>query len=250
MKNGEGHRRLGGVRLATALLLAAGLVAAGFLAGRGVIQARLQERSVTVKGVAEIEARADLATYPLRFTVTGADLAAAKATIDGQVADVTAFLEGHGFAPDEIALGRLEVQDSATYGYQPEAVTSQNRFTLAYTVTLRTTKVDAVAALAGGIGALVQKGIVLADTGGPFFVFTAAQLNAVKPELIRKATEAARLAADEFAGTSGARVGPIRRANQGVITVLARDESPTAAEYQSIDKRVRAVTTVEYFLVE
>ncbi len=238
------------LRLAAAGVVAAGLVAGGFLAGRGVVQSRLQERSVTVKGVAEIEAKAALATYPLRFTVTGGDLAAAKDAIDAQVAAVTRFIAESGFAPEEITLGRLEVQDSATYGYQPDAVTSQNRFTLAYTVTLRSANVDAVAALGQRFGELVQRGLVITDTGGPFFIFTAAQLTGVKPALIRKATEAAKAAAAEFTATSGARVGAIRRANQGVISVLARDESPTAAEGQSIDKRIRAVTTVEYFLVE
>lgn len=182
--------------------------------------------------------------------MTGGDLVSAKAAIDAQVDTVTRFLADHGFAPEEISLGRLEVQDSATYGYQPDAVTSQNRFTLAYTVTLRTTKVDAVAAMGRQLGDLVQRGLILGETGGPFFIFTAARLNEIKPELIRRATEAARAAAQEFATTSGAQVGSIRRANQGVISVLARDESPTASEYQSIDKRIRAVTTVEYFLID
>lgn len=79
---------------------------------------------------------------------------------------------------------------------------------------------------------------------------TAERLNQLKPDLIREATTAARAAAAEFAKSSGSRVGGIRNANQGVIVILARDESPAISERQSPAKRIRAVTTVDYFLTE
>jgi len=239
----------GALRLLAALIVGTALVLGGYLAGRGVVEARLNDRSVTVKGVAEMEARAALATFPVRFTVTGGDLTAVKEEIDRQAAIIRAWIESKGFAPEEIAEGRLEVQDAASYGYNAEAATSASRYTLAYTLNLRTTKVDAVAPLAQESGELVRQGILIADAGGPYYVFTAAQINEVKPALIREATAAARVAAEEFAQASGSRVGPIRNANQGVLSVLALDESPSAVEWQSVDKRIRAVTTVEYFLL-
>ena len=64
MKDTESRHGFGASRLATALVIAVGLLGAGSPAGRGVIQTQLQERSVTVKGVAEVEAKADLATPP------------------------------------------------------------------------------------------------------------------------------------------------------------------------------------------
>lgn len=79
---------------------------------------------------------------------------------------------------------------------------------------------------------------------------TANRLNELKPDLIRQATEAAKAAAAEFAKSSGSRVGGIRTANQGVIVILARDESPAVSERHSAAKRIRAVTTVDYFLTE
>ncbi len=66
------------VLLAIALLLGIGVAIGGYLAGRGVILARLADRFVTVKGVAEIDARANLAIYPVSFVVTTDDLAAGK----------------------------------------------------------------------------------------------------------------------------------------------------------------------------
>jgi hypothetical protein len=88
----------------------------------------------------------------------------------------------------------------------------------------------------------VASGVLLAEGGFPQFEYT--RLNDVKPELIAEATANARAAAEQFALDSGARVGGIRSANQGVIDITDRDlGSPQV-------KRIRVVTTVEYFLLD
>ena len=244
------HGARAGLRIAAALIIAVGLGAGGFLAGRGVVQARLAERTVTVKGVAEADATAALATMPIRFTVTGADLAGVKAELDRHTVIVTRFLTDFGFSAEEIGTGRIDVQDAASYGYQPEAVDSASRYTLGMNLTVRSTNIDAMARLGDSLGELIPLGVTIGGSGGPFYVFTAAQLTEAKPALLREAIMAARSAAEEFAAASGARLGPIRNANQGVISVLARDESPDASEWTSRDKRLRAVATVEYMLVD
>ena len=59
---------------------------------------------------------------------------------------------------------------------------------------------------------------------------------------------AAKIAAGEFAAALDSEVGGMHKANQGVIAILAHDDG-AGAENQSPDKRIRAVTTVEYLLV-
>jgi len=87
-------------------------------------------------------------------------------------------------------------------------------------------------------------------------------LNALKPDMITEATKNARASADRFAADSGSQVGSIRSANQGVFSISAADagsgmapgeegggggqaENPDA----SIMKKVRVVSTVDYYLV-
>lgn len=245
----DGHTSTPAPLLAAALL-AVGFTAGGYLAGRGVLQARREDRVVTVKGVAEIETRANLATYPLRFTVTAGDPAAGKRRIDEQAAQLIAFLRERGFEDAELIRQRLEVQDVLAQGYRPDNYMADSRFILALTILVRSNRIDLVSRIGQDVGDLVQRGIVLGETGGPTYVLTADQLNEVKPDLIRRATLAAKQAADEFAAVSGSRVGRIRHANQGALVILARDDSPSVSEEQSIEKRVRAVATVDYTLVE
>ena len=228
----------------------AGLAAGGWFAGRGVLQARLQDRSVTVKGVAEHEAKAGLAVWPLRFSLAAGDLAEGKARIDAQTQMLREFLLARGFAAEELSAPQLEVQDTVAQAWSSGQRAAGLRFVLTQNLVLRSTKVDAVDATVAELGTLVERGIVFQQHGGPSFVFTAEQLNAIKPELRRQAAQAARKAADEFATTLGAKVGAIRRANQGVIAVMARYENPEASETRAVTKRIRAVATLDYFLVD
>lgn len=230
-----------------ALLSAAGFAAGGWLAGRGVLQARLGDRQVTVKGVAETDAVAGVAVMPIGIVVAGNDLAAAKQEIDRQGARVITFLKERGVADGEIVDDRLAVHDSRADTWRTSA-RSDTRYVLTRRFNVRSRRIDLVADVNREIDVLVGEGIVLARDQGPIYVFTADQLNQVKPDLIRRATAAAHDAAEEFARTAGGRVGKIRRASQGIIMVQARDPALTVMETHTADKRIRAVATVEFFL--
>jgi uncharacterized protein len=74
--------------------------------------------------------------------------------------------------------------------------------------------------------------------------------------MITEATRNARSAADRFAADSGSKVGSIRSAEQGVFSITAANAGGEASsdsqsgpdEKGSLMKKVRVVTTVEYYL--
>jgi len=228
-----------------ALLAALGLAAGGWLAGRGFERSRLGDRFVTVKGLAERGVEADLASWPLRFTATGAELAAVQASLEQDLGKVRAFLAAQGFRDDEIRLDRLEVTDLLAQPWRSQQEVGENRFIVAQTVVVRSEQVQRVADASRRVGDLVRQGVVLAETTGPQYAFT--KLNDVKPDLLAEATRAARSGAEQFAADSGSRVGGIRRATQGVITILPRDPGVGGEESQ-VEKTVRVVATVDYAL--
>lgn len=222
-------------------LLAVGLIGGGFFIGQGVVNARIGDRAVTVRGVAEKNVEADLAVLPLRFTASGEVLSEVQARIDGDLAIVRQFLTAQGYPADAVDLGRLEVADtrSREYGNQQGP-----RFILAQTVIVRTNDVGRVQNTTRALNDLVRQGVVLQDFAGPSYIFT--KLNDVRPAMIAEATAAARTGAEQFAKDSGAPLGPIRQATQGSFEILARDGSMD--ESSSIGKKVRVVTTISYRL--
>jgi len=223
-------------------LVALGFIGGGALIGQGIVNARVGDRSVTVRGLAERNVQADLAVLPLRFTASGDVLSEVQSRIDGDLAIVRTFLTSQGYGADAVSLGRLEVADTRSREYASQ--TGGPRFILAQTVIVRTTDVARVQATTRALNDLVRQGVVLQDFNGPTYRFT--KLNSVRPAMIAEATAAARTGAEQFAKDSGAPLGPIRQATQGSFEILSRDE--IGDESQSPDKKVRVVTTISYRL--
>ena len=128
--------------------------------------------------------------------------------------------------------------------YRDNTAASTSRFILKQDINVRTDNVDTVAAATSQTGDLIAQDIVLENQSATYF-FT--KLNTVKPQMLKEATENARQAAYEFAQNSGSKVGKIHTANQGVFSVQSRDD-PNAYEPTQINKKVRVVATIDYFL--
>lgn len=236
--------------LPAAAIVALGLTAAGWAAGDGFARARLGDRYVTVKGVAEREVEADLALWSLTFVAAGNDLGAVQAEIAGNVDRTLAFLSRFGIARDQVELQSLRVQDVRANLYRGDQPIS-DRYAVNQQLLVRSTDPATVQAASQAIGELVGGGVALSSgpeygPGGPMFLFT--RLNELKPDMLEESTARAREAAESFAEDSGSRVGSIRHANQGVFQILPRDPAPGAQEEHQLRKVVRVVSTVEYFL--
>jgi hypothetical protein len=235
-------------RIVSSILIALGLVAAGWFVGRGFERGH-HPRHVVVKGLAERDVKADLALWPLRFVEAGNELAQVQAAIQKDDATVTAFLDRHGLDAGSIAFRQLEVTDRAAQAWANGNYPT--RYIISRTVMIRTPAVDTVYKAAQATGELVAAGVALDDQNGgsaPTYLFNG--LNHLKPEMISEATRNARAAATQFAHDSGSRLGGIVSANQGLFEILARDKAPMLQEERQIDKTVRVVATLDYALAD
>jgi hypothetical protein len=235
--------------IVAAALLAAGLTLGGLLAGHGFARARAADRYVTVKGVSEREARADIAIWPLRLVAADDDLGRAHAGLQGSVDKIKAFLVRQQIDTSQLALQDFSVSDALANQYGGERATT--RYVIRQTIVVRSTQPAQVLAASQRVAELVNAGVVLSSggeygSGGPTFVFTG--LNALKPQMIAEATARAREAAEQFARDSKSEIGGIRQANQGVFEILPRDQAAGISEESQVVKTVRVVSTVEYFL--
>ncbi len=242
-----------------ALGLALGGALGGALAGAGFARMRTSDRTVSVRGVSEREARADLAIWPLRIVAADDDLAAANASIARQLATVQQFLAEHALSPDSgagrgattVTLQDFAVEDKRTNQYSgKDADQGGNRFVVRETIVVRSTAPERVQAASQLVATLVQRGVVLSSSGegngagGPTYLFK--QLSALKPALIAESTARAREAAEQFARDSHSALGGIRSASQGSVEILPRDQAPGISEESQVLKIVRVVTTVDY----
>lgn len=232
-----------------AVVVALGLALGGWFVGHGFASGRAADRFVTVKGVAEREAKADLALWPLSFSATADDLGRAQGEMARATRQIFSFLERNGIDTTQVELQELQVTDALANPYRDGPVAS--RYVITQTLMVRSTDPDRVLAGSQRVGELVDAGVVLSSQmgyygSGPTFLFT--RLNDLKPEMIAEATAAAREAAEQFALDSQSELGGIRRANQGVFVILPRDQATGIEEGSQLFKKVRVVSTIEYFL--
>jgi hypothetical protein len=238
---------------ALGVLLALGLIIGGWVLGAEIKATRLGDRYVTVKGLVERKVKSDLAIWPLTYKEAGDDLASLYAKTEADKKTVMQFLADQGLENNEIELGVIRVVDTQAQEYGGGA-RAPHRYIVEQQITVRTARVDQVAAAGQKTIQLLQKGIVLSGNPGQGLAYKFTSLNSIKPDMITEATRNARAAADRFASDSGSKVGAIRQANQGVFSILPADGGGDAGDggYGTADsslmKTVRVVTTVDYYL--
>lgn len=235
-------------RILPAALLALGLAGGGYLAGKSLVESRLGFRTVTVKGLAEREVKSDFGFWPLRFTASGDTLEIARARLEESHAKVAAYLAAQGFESAEIEVQNIMVQDTIT-NYGGGTPPPDTRFILTEDLIVKSANVDRIADASRGVGEILKQGVVFATdsySAGPSYIFTG--VNGLKGDMLTEATQRAREAADKFASESGAVVGDIQNANQGVISISPSVEIPNDRPEKQMMKKVRVVTTITYFL--
>lgn len=232
------------ILLIAALLLTSGLVVGGYLLGDGLRRARMADRAVTMRGLAERDVTADLATWSLNFTASSTDAAEAQAKIDRDQRLIQEFIQAAGFPASVLSDGGGSI--SSVYDADRQATVT----TVTRSLSFRTNDVMRAQRAYASQFNLIRNGVQL-DGSGMNYTFT--RLNAVKPEMIGESIQDARRGAERFATDSGAQVGAIRSATQGYFSIGARDGGDGETDGGSGStttplQKVRVVTTIEFYL--
>src|SRR5688572_24541992 len=163
------------------VLLSLAIVLAGLVIGGGIQRFRLADRSVSVKGVAERDVRADIALWPIRIVASGTELAPTQDKLAADQLIVRRFLASHGIDSAHVELLSLEVVDKRSNPY--EGNPSSARFAINATLVARSEQPERIRAASQDVGQLVAAGVALSSGGGwgtgPTYLFT--RLNELKP---------------------------------------------------------------------
>ncbi|MGC3873232.1 SIMPL domain-containing protein [Halomonas sp. GXIMD04776] len=228
--------------LALGALVAMGLVWSGSYVKDAAEVWQQANRSVTVKGLAEREVSANVALWPLHYSVTANELSELQSKLAKDEQTIRDFLGEQGFEVANISVTPPQVQDRYANNYSDSR--PEERYFGEATVLLRSPKVAEVKAAMPQTSALVREGVLLSPNYEYRTEFLFTDLERIKPEMIAAATADARRAAQQFAEDSGSRVGSIKQASQGYFSIEDLDS------YTPDVKKVRVVTTIDYALEE
>ena len=141
------------------VILAVGIALGGFFPGYYYYQSQIENRSVTVKGLAEMNVKADLAIWKIKFKTTGNDLGELQQKMNADQKNILAYLQKKGFKNEEIIVGRMNTNDLMTNPYR-DAKAADSRYILDQTITVRSAQVDRTENVLQEIGSLVAQGVI------------------------------------------------------------------------------------------
>ena len=227
-------------KIIAACVIGFAIIVMGFALRSGIVAFKDMDRSVTVKGLAEKEVKADKVTWPLVYKELGNDPADMYDLLTQKNKKVLAFLKSAGIKESDISVNPPVISDRQADNYSNEIMNYRYKATSVITVT--STEVDKVRTLMRRQSELMKQGIALVseEYGNNSVVYEFTGLNKVKPDMIEEATKNARKTAQKFADDSGSSLGEIRNAQQGQFSIEDRDANTPYI------KRLRVVNTVEY----
>jgi hypothetical protein len=228
---------------AAGLFIMIGLVALGWFIYTSARYVKLRDRVVNVKGLSEREVKANIAIWPITFKQASNDLGTLYNDMEDKQKMLIDFLKRSGFSKDEITAGQFVTTDRVADAYSSQNI--KFRYVSKNTVTVYSEKVELLREVMNGIGELGKKGIAIEPPNyenRTEFLFT--KLNEIKPEMVEEATAKAREVADKFARDSKSELGKLKSARQGQFSIFNRDSNTPHI------KKVRVVTTLEYYLVD
>ena len=221
--------------------IAIALVISSIILAYGMTQIKKQQNYVTVKGLSEREVIADQAWWSINAQYGANTVDAIQNKVISIQTTIKDFLREQGFSESEINVENINIYQNNYQG----AVT---RLNADVRISVTTEDISKVKLAVKASGILLEKGILIQSdkwASGPKYYFT--QFKDIKKEMLAEATIAAKEAAQEFARNSGAEVGDIRRANQGVFQILPGNKTQDNQEF--FDKKIiRVVSTFDYYL--
>ena len=228
------------------IFLAIGIAISGYFVGQTMYNAKVALNTAEAKGLAERRVKADRANWTVGFSVVGknrGDVAKLYKTSEEHQQIIVELLKENGFEQDEIRIGIIEYY-YREYRDENQKLIDQE-YHLTGSVSVETQKVELISKVRAGVNKLMTQGINISN-GTPAYRFT--KLNDIKPDMLREATKNARIAANEFAESAGVNVGGIRSARQGGFNI--RDAGEQYGDTGKIEKEVRVVTTITFFLTD
>jgi hypothetical protein len=233
------------VTLIAAFLLALGIFGAGFSLSKALYDAKMMNRTVTVKGLTERNIKSDLGIWEIDYRVVGNDLSALNQQLMGYQQQTTSFLQQHGFSAQEFSIQPIKVEDKLANAYQSD---NQNLSSQRYIVTggirVRSTRVDLIRKTSQSLTDLLKQGISLAfdlNPGNPNPSYYFTQLDAIRPSMLADATQSAREVALQFAKDAHTKLGGIQSASQGVFQIMDRDSSTMSADWSSAQSALGSI---------
>ena len=233
-----------------------GLTTLGFFIFKGFKTFSDKDRIVAVKGLAEMNLKANSSTITINYSYSGDELKDVIKSTEQKNKAILTFLKKIGYSKSDIQVSNLNVTDHEKY-YENQWIDGNevqvkiDRYIIAQNIEISLQNVEQTESKAADLTLdLVSNNLTSKVTTSYSFP----ELNTIKPKLIAASTKNARISGEQFANDSQAKLGKIKTASQGQISIAGEyyygDESGENSEIpkEPYIRKARVVSTIVFFL--
>jgi hypothetical protein len=236
------------VRLVSAaFVLGISLIFCTIVAGNVVMQTKASDKAIRVKGYAEKRITSDFAIWHGQLTTRAAQLPLAYQQIERDMAKVTAWLKVKGAPAERYSLSSVAIESHLKRDGSGRETSEIESYTLRQSVTVQMPDVAMAESISKEISALIKDGVEF-ESSNPDYYYTG--LEGLKIEMLGEATKDAVRRAGTIIASTGAKLGRLRSAQQGVfqITPVFSTEVSGYGELDSssIEKTIKAIVDAEF----
>jgi hypothetical protein len=232
--------------IVVALVLAAGLIISTWVVSGALIRTRGNE-TITVKGYAEQPIVSDLATWTGSFSVEAAQLVGGYSQLQDDSVTVRGFLLSLGVPAESIKFSSVRTEPLHRRDANGRATNDIERYRLSRTISLQSSDLALVQTVAARSTELIQDGVEF-SSDQPQFFYT--RLEDRKINMLGEAMRNAMDRARALATNSGASVGRLIHASQGVFQITPPNTTDVSDsgynDTSTVDKIIKAVITAEF----
>lgn len=209
----------------SAIIFGIAIVLAAVFLGNAFMNRNKKQGKIEVTGLGSQDFVSDLIVWEGRFTASSPVLSDAYAQIASNKTTIEAYLKGKGIQPNELVFSAVNTSKNTTpiYGangnYQGENFVG---FELSQTINVQSNEVEKIEKISREVTELLNQGVQFYSQS-PRYYYT--KLADLKIEMISKATEDARIRAEQIAKNSGGGLGDLISADMGVFQITGQNSS-------------------------
>lgn len=230
------------------LCIAGATIASSIIFSKGFLSVtKFMREQITVTGSAQKDIQSDYAVWTGWFSRREIDMATAYKKLQDDLTAVKKYLAAKNVQETEILTPQIATETIYKKNEKGNNTNEIEGYKLTQSVEIRAKNVGKIAQISRESTELINSGIEF-NSGSPEYFYT--RLDELKVEMLAKATENAKLRAENMVKATGNRIGFMRSARMGVFQITPVNSTEISDwgmnDTSSLEKKVTAVVNASF----
>jgi len=230
------------------ICIAAATIVSSMILSGGVLKVmKFTREQISVTGSATEEIRSDYIIWKGNFSRRDTSLKAAYASLKSDLEKIKSYLKSKGVAETDINISSVATTTVYKKNEKGNDTNDIQYYLLYQSIEIRSNDVEKITNVSREVTELIDQGIELESQAPEYFYM---KLDELKIKMLAKASENAKLRAENMVKAAGNRIGLMRSARMGVFQITPVTSTEVSDwgvnDTASLEKKVTAVVSANF----